>query len=394
MDIAKIRQDTRGCGQIIHLNNAGASLMPSVVADAIKNYITAEEFTGGYETADQQRVVLDSFYNHTATMLQCESRNIAFTTNATDSYNRSLSSIHFNPGDVILTTGNDYPSNFISFISLQKRYGVKIVILNNTPSGETDLDDLQKKLKAYHPRVLSVSHIPTSSGLVQPINEIGAIVDGYDTLFLLDACQSLGQLPVDATACKADFISGTFRKFLRGPRGAGLLYVSDKALANGLEPLFPDLQGATWTSVNEYIPRQDARRFEDWETAYALMSGSTEAVKYLLGIGIDEISERNKYLSTLLRQKLQETGFVKLQDKGLHPSAIITFSIDHSSPEEIKQYFRERGINIYTTSRSSAIMDFDEKGVEWVVRVSPHYYNTEEEIEHFISILTSMITKQ
>jgi selenocysteine lyase/cysteine desulfurase len=391
MDIAQIRKDTIGCENIIHLNNAGAALMPASVANAIHAYLTEEEGWGGYEVADKRKEDLNSFYDAAASLLHCQSRNIAFTTNATDSYNRALSAIPFKEGDVILTSENDYPSNFIAFISLQKRFGVKLVTVRNAASGEIDLDDLEKKLRTYAPRLVSVTHVPTSSGLVQPVTAIGEIIRKYDTLYLVDACQSLGQMDVDAVATHADFISGTLRKFLRGPRGAGLLYVSDKALASGLEPLFIDLRGAEWTSKDTYQPLNDAKRFEDWETAYALMAGSTEAIRYLLSLGIGNVQSRNEHLAATLRSKLSEISNIQLQDKGSSPCSIVTFSMQGHDSENVKRDFRSAGINIYTSSKTSAQLDFPQKGIDWVVRVSPHYYNTVAEIDRFIDTLKSYV---
>ena len=384
MNIDQLRNDTPGCKSIIHLNNAGAALMPKQVADAIRNYITDEENYGGYEVADKRSDELNSFYDYAATLLNTKPNNIAFTTNATDSYNRALSSVNFQQGDVVLISGNDYPSNFIAYLSLQKRYGIKIMLLNNTETGEIDLDDLENKIKKYVPRLVSVTHVPTSSGLVQPVNAIGRITQNYDTLFLLDACQSLGQLHVDAAATNADFISGTFRKFLRGPRGAGLLYVSDKALQEGYEPLFPDLHGAEWIAENKYRPEAGARRFEDWETAYALMMGSKEALKYILDIGIENIEARNAMLNYKLRHDLKTFCNIHTLDRGKKQCSIITFRAGNKSLQSTKTFFREKGINIYATSKKAAIIDYREKGIDWTLRVSPHYYNTESEIDLFI----------
>jgi len=390
MDINQIRKDTPGTTNLIHLNNAGASLCPVQVTSAIRDYISEEEFTGGYELADKKREELDTFYDYAAQLLHCKKNNIAFTTNATDSYNRALSAVPFKQGDVVLLTENDYPSNFIAFLSLQKRLGIEIIQVKNTESGEIDLEDLENKMLLHKPRLVSVSHAPTSSGLVQPVEAIGKIVKKYDTLYLLDACQSLGQIDVDAPATRADFISGTFRKFLRGPRGAGLLYVSDTALAAGLEPLFIDLQGAEWQEENKYIARADAKRFEDWETSYALMMGSKEALKYLLNIGIEAIMERNALLFSRLVNALAEISFITLQDRGKQRCNIVTFSLTGHTPEKTKNHFSRSGINIYIMTKVSAVIDFAEKDIEWVVRVSPHYYNTENEIDRFIEILKTL----
>ncbi|HLY68298.1 MAG TPA: aminotransferase class V-fold PLP-dependent enzyme, partial [Puia sp.] len=218
----------------------------------------------------------------------------------------------------------------------------------------------------------------------------GEIICKYDALYLLDACQSVGQMEIDAVASHADFISGTFRKFLRGPRGAGLLYVSDKALRAGLEPLYIDLRGAQWIAAGEYRPLADAKRFEDWETAYALMAGSSKALNYALSLGIDNIEARNNELVLYLRNQLSAAPFIKLQDKGRKKCSIVTFSMEGQDAESAIAYFRDQGINIYFISKSSALIDFLEKGIDWVFRVSPHYYNTTTEIDRFMEALKKL----
>lgn len=391
MDIDQIRKDTLGCEAVIHFNNAGAALPPKQVATAILDYIAEEETTGGYELAARKQQDVELFYEYAAQLLHCGSHNIVFTTSATDGYNRALSSIPFKQGAVVLLTQTDYPSNFIAFISLQKRFGIKTVLVDTTATGEIDLEDLDRKLQQYNPVLLSVSHVPTSSGLVQPAEAIGNIVKNYDTLYLLDACQSLGQMDVDVVKIGADFVSGTFRKFLRGPRGAGLLYVSDKALAAGHELLFPDFRGADWTSVNEYKSRPDAKRFENFETSVAIVLGATKALKYILEIGIKNIEERNRILAQKLRFELSKIENIQLQDRGVNQCSIVTFTLPGYDENATKKYFNDNGINIYSSAKSGSLIDFEQKGIDWVARVSPNYYNTEAEIDTFINILKKLL---
>ncbi|SHK83826.1 Selenocysteine lyase/Cysteine desulfurase [Chitinophaga jiangningensis] len=387
MDLNLLRRDTPGCSNVIHLNNAGASLIPQPVLHAMQDYLVQETDFGGYETADKYAPAITTFYDQAATLLNTRSSNIAYTTSATDAYNLALSSVPFKPGDVVLLSENDYPSNFITLLSLQKRFGVRLELVKNTASGEIDLEDLENKIKQHRPVLVSVTHVPTSSGLVQPAAAIGDITSRLDTLYLLDACQSLGQLPVDALTIKADFISGTLRKFLRGPRGAGMLYVSDKALHAGLEPLMPDMRGADWTSTFTYQARQDAKRFELWEKNYMSVIGSATALKYANDIGIQAIANRNEILCGFLRKELAAVPGVQLMDRGAHPCSIVTFAVQGRQETGAKQYFRDKGINLHTTNRQSAIIDFQEKGVDWVLRVSPHYYNEEQELERLIEVL-------
>ncbi|RFS24740.1 aminotransferase class V-fold PLP-dependent enzyme [Chitinophaga silvatica] len=391
MDIKALRNETPGCKHVNHLNNAGAALMPQPVIDAVQNYFLEEANYGGYETAAKHEREVEQFYEASARLLGCKPTNIAFTTNATDSYDKALSALEFKEGDVVLLSKNDYPSNFISLLSIQKRIGIKLVEINNTDTGEIDLEDLEAKIKQYHPRLLSITHIPTSSGLVQPVNEIGNIVKNYDLLYLLDACQSIGQMEVDALSTQADFISGTFRKFLRGPRGSGILYASDKALTQGLSPLYLDMRGADWINEQHYKTRDDARRFELWEFSYANILGSKVAIEYALKLGMQNIWERNQHLTALLKTELAAAGMT-LQDRGKVQSSIVTFTMPvKTTGEKVKKYLNDKGINVNFTSKSVAIIDFEEKGIDWAVRVSPHYYNTEEEIFSLVEALKEFI---
>jgi selenocysteine lyase/cysteine desulfurase len=385
MDIAQLRNDTPGCTHKIHLNNAGASLMPHSVSQAIHAHIELEEQTGGYEAAEIMQHEIDAFYPIAAQLLQAEARNIAYTTSATDAYSRALSSIPFKQGDVILTTSNDYISNHLAFLSLQKRFGVNIVQTADSPAGETDLDDFSTQLRKLQPKLVAVTHVPTNSGLVQPVEEMGKLVKETDSIYLVDACQSLGQLPVSVKDLHCDFLTGTFRKFLRGPRGAGLMYVSDKALQKGLEPLFIDMRGADWTALDTYKPQPTAKRFEDWEFAYALLLGSKAALQYLLALDMHDIKTRNRHLCQLLTAHLQSIPGLSLLDKGSHQSSIVTFTLAGTTPEATQDYITKGGFNITMSYKNYALIDYEKKGVSWAVRVSPHYFNLEQEIEAFAS---------
>jgi selenocysteine lyase/cysteine desulfurase len=383
-EIISFRQDTEGCSNVMHLNNAGAGLMPDPVTKSIVDHIKLEAAIGGYEASALKAESISGFYTQAAKLLNCKLANIAFTASATDSYTRALSSIPFNKGDVILTSNDDFISNQIQFLSCQKRFGVKIERVKNAPEGGIDLNDLDHKLKTLKPRLLSVTHIPTNSGLVQPVKQIGEIASNYDTLYLLDACQSVGQMKLDLEELKCDFLSVTSRKFLRGPRGSGFLYVSDKVLAQGLEPLFIDMRGAQWVEKDIYKQTADATRFEDWEFAYALVLGNRYAIEYCLKVGEDRIWQRIKTLSAYMRQKLALIDKVRVLDRGPELGGLVTFNVAGSDPVYLTGELLKRKINVVPSYRSFAVIDFDEKNVIWAIRASPHYYNTIDEIDQFI----------
>jgi len=390
LDLARLRAETPGCASRIHFNNAGSGLMATPVLEAITEYLELEAELGGYEAADAREEAIHDFYAATAQLLGCKARNIAFASNATDAFARALSSIPFASGDLILTTRDDYISNQIAFFSLRKRFGVDVVHAPNVPEGGVDVGAMERVMRERRPRLVAVTHIPTNSGLVQPVAEIGRRCRELELLYLVDACQSVGQYAIDAEQLGCDFLSATGRKFLRGPRGSGLLYVSDRALAAGYEPLFIDMRGARWVGPEDYRQVETAVRFEDWEFSYATLLGSAAAIRYALTVGIDEIAERTPALGAALRERLAELDAVRIFDRGRRRCAIVTFTVDGWNSEVLMTELRRRRINSSVSAREHALYDFTDKGVEACVRMSPHYYNTEQEVDEVIGAVREL----
>jgi selenocysteine lyase/cysteine desulfurase len=398
-EIDAFRRDTEGCSHVIHLNNAGASLMPRVVTRSIVDHIELESRIGGYEASSLRATAIQQFYALAGKLLNCNGSNIAFTASATDSFTRALSSIPFQSGDIILTDNDDFISNQIQFLSCCKRFGVELIRLQNAPQGGVDLDDLAYKLRTLRPRLLAITHIPTNSGLVQPVLRIGEIYSDYQrshgevTWYILDACQSIGQMKLDVRELGCDFLSVTNRKFLRGPRGAGFLYISDRALQAGLEPLFLDMRGADWVDKDEYVVRDGGMRFEDWEFAYALVVGTRAAIEYCLSVGEERIWSRVQALSEQLREQLAAMNDVRVLDKGPETGGLVTFTVQGEDPTRLVSEFARRRINVVPSYRNFAVLDFDEKQVGWAIRASPHYFNTSDELMAFTSALKEITKK-
>ena len=376
------RADTPGAANAIHLNNAGAALMPQPVIDAVQEYLAFEALTGGYEAHAARIRQISSFYRSCANLLGVRSRNIAFTVNATDAFARALTSIPFERGDVILTSTNDYISNQIQFISLERRFGIKLVHVPDLPEGGIDPQGLKEHIKTHRPKLVSISHVPTNSGLIQDVYAVGEICAKEGVTYIVDACQSAGQIPLDAEAMQCDFLSATMRKWLRGPRGAGFLYVADRALEKGLEPLMIDMRGATWTGPHDYKPRSDAKRFEDWEHNYAMTVGSAVAIDYALDVGLELIQERVTELAARLRELLAQISQVRVLDDGKDLCGITSSYIDTADPKELIAFLHDRNINAGISLAEYNVIDFGErKHVPWALRLAPHYYNTIEEVE-------------
>jgi len=392
--LSQLRADTpafvetsAGSPALIHLNNAGAALPPMPVLRAMQEHLDLEARTGGYEAADAKAAEIAGFYTAIARLLNAKPRNIAFATSATDAYARVLSAIPFRPGDAILTTENDYVSNQIAFLALQKRFGIKLLRARDTAEGGVDVTDFEQLLKKHRPVLAAVTHVPTNSGLVQPVAEIGKICRAYGVWYLVDACQSAGQMALDVERIGCDFLSATMRKFMRGPRGAGFLFASDRALDAGLEMLLPDMRSADWTGADEYVTNSTAQRFEYWEMPPALVLGSKAAAEYALSVGMDWIENRVKMLADLTRQRLRELPSVQVLDKGPELCGIVTAHATHWDSKTLLEKLWAENINCRVSSLAVAQIDFPRKGVTWALRVSPHYYNTEEEVGRMVEVV-------
>jgi selenocysteine lyase/cysteine desulfurase len=388
IQIDQIRNDTSGCHDKIFLNSAGASLMPQSVVEKQIDYLKLEEEFGGYAVANQQAAILNEFYVEAAKLINCKPSNIAFVTSATDAYAKALSSIAFEEGDTIITTDDDYISNQIAFLSLQKRLNLNIYRIKKLANQELDLDDLEKLIKNHHPKLVAVTHIPSNSGLIQNVEEIGKLCTQNDVLYLVDACQSVGQLAVDVNSISCDFLTATGRKFLRGPRGTGFLYVSDKALSQGLAPLLLDMTSARWTAPNNYELNDDAKRFEMWERSCVGVVGLTEALRYADNVGMNHIADYNQNLSSRLREMLSQNSDIRILDKGAKLASIVTFHHHKWSLDKIQEILSQNNIYFSVSFKGGALIDFSEKNVDWAVRFSPHYFNTLDELMSVTDVLS------
>lgn len=390
MNLEQLRADTPGCSLHNHLNNAGASLPPTPVIQAVNSYLAEESLHGGYEVAARFSNEIAGFYESAASWLNTKSQNIAYTTSATDAYFRALSSIRFKPGEVLLTTDDDYVSNQIAFLYLQKKHKVQLIRAAKLPEGGVDPQSVKELMEKHQPRLVAVTHVPTNSGLVQDVEAVGRLCRDKDVWYLVDACQSAGQMPLDIEKIGCDFLSITCRKWLRGPRGAGLLFVSDKSLEAGLEPAFPDMAGGLWISADDYEQERSARRFEQWEKSYALLLGTKAAIDYALNIGLEAISQQVGLLANYAREALAALPGARVLDFGKVKCGIVTCHFEGKAPQAVKKALDDANIHAGIGTTINARIDFEEKGVDWALRLSPHYYNTKEEIDQAIAALAEM----
>jgi selenocysteine lyase/cysteine desulfurase len=373
----------------LHFNNAGAALMPQQVLHATIRHLQLEALVGGYEAAAQAHEAVEHVYTAAAALLGCQRDEIAIVENATRAWDMAFYAVPLGPGDRILTAVAEYASNYIAFLQMARKTGAVVEVIPNDELGQISVEALRQAIDD-RVKLIAITHVPTNGGLVNPAAAVGKLAREAGVLYLLDACQSVGQMPVDVESIGCDMLSATGRKFLRGPRGTGFLYVR-RAMLERLEPPFLDLHAAQWVARDCFEIRPDARRFENWETYYAGKIGLGVAIDYALQWGLDAIWARVSRLAEALRQQLSAVPGVTVRDQGLERCGIVSFDIAGNDADAVQRRFAAERINVSVSRLPSTLLDMEARGLGDLVRASVHYYNTEAEIERFCTVLSSRL---
>lgn len=397
IDLASVRADTPGCANVLHLNSAGASLPPAIVVERVKAHLDLEAEIGGYEASDRTMDEQERVYAAIAKMLGCAPGEVALVESATRAWDTAFYALaqRFQPGDKILTATNEYVSNYLAFLQVARQRGTEIVVVPSEEDGEISLPALQKLIAHHGKRVklIALTHVPTNGGLVQPAAAVGGIARSHGIPFLLDACQSAGQMLLNVEELGCDLLSATGRKYLRAPRGTGFLYIRQE-LMEKLEPPLLDMRSANWTARDRYELCKDARRFETWESSIACRLGMGVAVEYAMAVGLDNIAACVTTLGEQLREKLAQVPGVTVRDqmgRGVQPRCgIVTFTHERHAAQEIFERMRDDRINVRVTAIGSTRIDMEERGLTEMVRASVHYYNSEEELTRFTQAVAAM----
>jgi len=385
IDLVAVRADTPACKNLLHFNNAGASLSPQPVYDTVIAHLDLERRIGAYEAEAAASETLEDFYDAMAEMLSCHRDEIAYIENATRAWDMAFYSLPLEAGDQILTHSSEYASNYLAYLQQARRRGLKIEVVPSDRYGQIDVAALESMINE-HTRLISINHVPTQSGLVNPAEKVGEIASKNGIFYLLDACQAVGQMPVDVSRIKCDLLTGTGRKFLRGPRGTGFLYVR-RSILGQLDPPFIDLRAGNWIDQDSFEFAPGAKRFENWESYVAGRVGLTHAVRYALDIGLDSIQSRVVELAEQLRARLARIKGITVRDPGEHKCGIVTFHKQDEEAFKLAARLRASQINISVTTPASARLDSQFSGQQDIARASVHYFNSEEEVERFCEIL-------
>ena len=373
-----LRRDTPGTEHVIHLNNAGCSLPTRQTLEAIRNYQEQEALHGGYEVMAAYADQVKQLHQELASLIRANPEDVALTENASSSFNRVLYAFDWKPGDVILTSDIEYGNNYLNYLWLKTKWGIEIQVVASDENGRVDPNDFARQIQA-NTRLIAVTHMPTNSGIIYDVAGVGQVAQQYGIPYLVDACQTAGQLPLDVQEIGCDFLCATSRKYLRGPRGFGFLYVKPSILSK-INPPWLDMHSSTWSGIDSFEMEHTAKMFEQWEVSYSNMMGLYAAMTYANKLGPEFIWQRIHYLSKYLRQALNEIPGVTLHDRGAYLGGIISFTVADHHPKEIKEALGRQHINTSLSPAASSYLDMHRKGLSMVNRASVHYYNTEEEI--------------
>ena len=390
IDVRAVRQQTRGVLNVAHLNNAGSSLVPRPVAETVVGHLRREEEIGGYEAAEEAADRLQNVYCSVAHLIGARPNEIALAESGSRAWAVAMHSFPFVPGTRLLIGRTEYAGNVIALRQLARRNDLQIVVLDDDPYGQVDVEHLRRELERGSVAMVALTHVPMADGLVNPAAEVGRRCRAAGVLFVLDACQSVGQMPLDVESLGCDVLAGTGRKFLRGPRGTAFLYVRASVLGR-FDPLILDGMSTVSSGAEGFEVRGDARRFESWEASIAGRLGLGRAVDYALSLGLDAVQERVGSLAEQLRTELATLPAVTVHDHGITRCGIVTFSVKGSEAGNIRARLADHQINVSVAPRPShevqAILTGGSHAAEMVVRASVHYYNTEDEILRLVGLL-------
>jgi cysteine desulfurase / selenocysteine lyase len=387
-DIARVRADTPGCTRVAHFNNAGASLPPRPVLDAHLAHLRREAEIGGYEAQEEAQSRVDAVYASVAQLIGAAGPDeIALVENATRAFDMAIYAVPLAAGDVILTSTAEYHSMFVTYLHLARR-GIVVDVVPSDAAGQIDVGALRKRIDD-RVRLIALAHAPTNGGLVQPAEAVGEVAREAGVFFLLDATQTVGQLPLDVRRIGCHALAGTSRKYLRGPRGVGFLWVAREWM-DRLEPPLMEGHAAEWVAPDRYVLRSDGKRFEVWEANYAARLGFGAAVDYAVALGLERIRTRVHALGETLRDRLATVRGVTVRDLGTVRSGIVSFTAGDVPAATVKTALRAASINVHVSPARGTLLDMRARGLSELVRASVHYYNTEGEVDRLVHELARL----
>lgn len=381
IDVERVRSDTQVAQEVIYFNNARVSPYPRPAARAIRDFVEVEA-TGGWAELDATEIHRDT-RAALARLLNSTEDNTILTTSATHAFNLIVNGLDWGPDQNVVMSDLAYRSIAIALLHLEARLGVQLRV---APSDELLIDpETLLALVDDKTRLVVVPQLATFSGVIQPVTRLAELLAETGALFAVNGTQALGQIPVDVQAIGSDFFFATSRKWLRGPRGLGVLNVKP-----GLIPrLLPTTVGHTaalWTGPGEYEIVASPDRFHAGDHPFALMKGLSASADYAMGVGVESIFERNLELGSYAREALRSAG-IKIHDDVHGQTGNIPLQVGERDPDDVVDHLRAHGVAACVIYEENNLLALRRMGARSLVRLSISYFNTKEEIDRVSALL-------
>ncbi len=374
---------------VLHFNHSGAGLPSPETVQVIVNHLRLEAERGPMEAGALASDASNMVYKTAAQLLGCSSQHVAFGTSHGQLYGNLIASIPLAPGDKVLVSRQEWIGNVLCLQRSANLNGASLSLMASDDTSAVDPVALGKSLSP-DVRIVALTWIGAGSALINPAAAIGAAIRqaGSSAFFIIDASQVIGQVPINVAELGCDALIACGRKFLRGPRGTALAYISPR-LASEIVPRNIDSLSSTLRDGNVEVANS-AQAFEFGEESVALKLGLGKAIEQALDLGVDHIRLALDQKAGALRQALAELPRVKLLDRGNNKGAAVTFAIDGLPCATAKQRLSEQGINIGMNGPGYTPYDMSMRGISELLRASVHLNTTDEDIALIVNAIRSI----
>ena len=372
----------------INFNNAGSSKPFNVVNKEIKSFLEIEKNYGGYYAVFKYKKKINTFYNNLSKLINCKKKEISFLTSTTLAWNLFFNSLKIDQNQNILIFENEYGSNLIYYKN--KRHNIKIV--NIKKNGKVCFEDLKKKINK-NTKVVSLCHVASQCGNRIEVEKIFNYIKQLfpQIICVLDACQSIGQIEVDVKKINCDVLVGSGRKYLRGPRGTGFIYINDK-IREKINPMILDMKNAE--IIGDKIKINKSNIFENFEFSPSLQLGFSKAIERVNNYGIKKIEQNIICKSKYFRNKLENFHQITFFENIDTLTGINTLKIKGIDSLQIYTYLLSKKILCSVTKSSSSLLYFQKLKVKDLLRISFHQYNSYDDIKYLVKCLIDLIKKK
>jgi len=373
---------------LVHFNWASAGLPLRPVIDRIIEHLEREAVDGAMEAGRAVAVELEAVYASAARLLGCAPDEVAMMESHTRAWQAAFAGFRFGPGDRILTARSEWAGNYAALLRAAEQAGATVDVVPSDDSGQVSVPALEAMLD-HRVKLIALTWLPANGGLINPAAAVGRVARSAEIPYLLDAAQALGQLPTNVAELGCDVLTGPGRKFLRGPRGTGLLYVR-RGFLERLTPPPLDHVSAPRRADGRFVQRLDTRRYEAGECSVALRLGFGVALDHALALGLPALRTRIAATAAQLRAQLAAIPGLVVRDLGIERSGLVSFTLDGVACDHVRTALAAQRINVAVNGIAYTPLDMAARGLDEIVRASVHVDTTDQDLARLVHALRAL----